>query len=135
MSARVYTARVSYGQDDRFDVTRKSGGVLGAIFAPSWSLLNHARDLLSKAKAFRQDGEIGAAEAMEESAWREYEPRYLDEMRRSYRTYRVGWDALLAKKEVTLVCYCVVPERCHRFPLAAKILVKLGATYHGERPQ
>ena len=132
MTLRVHTARVAYGGPDRFDVTRGSGGPDGAPFAPSWSILNHALDLFKKAKAFRKDGEEGLAEAMEESAWREYAPRYVQEMRDSWGTNRAPWTALLAREEVTLVCYCTDPERCHR-RLLAEILVKLGAKDEGER--
>jgi uncharacterized protein YeaO (DUF488 family) len=57
----------------------------------------------------------------------EYQVRYLAEMRRSYRTQRAAWDALLAREAVTLVCYCVDAARCHRRLLAAVILPKLGA--------
>jgi uncharacterized protein YeaO (DUF488 family) len=132
MTLRVHTARVAYGGPDRFDVTRGSGGAEGAPFAPSWSILNHALDLFKKAKAFRKDGEEGLAESMEESAWREYSPRYVDEMRSSYRVNRAAWTALLARDEVTLVCYCIDGARCHR-RLLAEILVKLGAKDEGER--
>jgi len=132
MTLRVHTARVSYGGPDRFDVTRKSGGPEGTPFAPSWSILNHVIDLYKKAKSFRATGDDGVADAMEDSAWREYAPRYVEEMRLSYRTEWPAWEALLARDEVTLVCYCTNAERCHR-RLLAEILVKLKAVYEGER--
>lgn len=50
----------------------------------------------------------------------------------SYRDHRAAWDALLARDEVTLVCYCTDAAHCHRTVLSG-ILGKLGATVCGER--
>ena len=119
MSLTVFTARVSYGGSDRFDVTRKSGGALGQHFAPSWHLL---QPYLAKRRA----GTISDAD------WNSYAEQYTEQMRDSYRLYRDEWDALLARETTTLVCYCTDPAKCHRTVLA-QILVKLGATYNGER--
>jgi predicted dehydrogenase len=52
------------------------------------------------------------------------------------RAHRAAWDALLAREEVTLCCYCSAPPgrelHCHRV-LAAGLFVKCGAIYMGER--
>ena len=50
----------------------------------------------------------------------------------AYRENRERWAALLARPEATLLCFCNDPARCHRTVLA-RLLVKLGATYCGER--
>ena len=129
MPLQVYTARLSfrwvngYSGEDGINVTRGSGGDFGAVFAPSRPLLDEANQL--KRAAGRSD------EALDE-VWRWYEPRYRAEMRRSYVDDRPTWETLLTEDEVTLLCYCKRPERCHRLILA-EILVKLGATYKGER--
>lgn len=115
----VYTSRVTYAGADRFDVTRKTGAKAGHPFAPSWAIL---RPALEARRAGRET----------EATWETYSAAYSEEMRRSYRAHRRAWDDLLARPEVTLVCYCTDPARCHRTLLAA-ILVKLGATYKGER--
>lgn len=118
---RVHTARVSYSGLDRLDVTRKSAGPDGIPFAPSWSILGPALKLRRRQGARRL-----------RSAWPQYAADYTAEMRRSYRDQRAAWERLLARFEVTLVCYCTDPAHCHRTVLA-EMLVRLGATYHGER--
>ncbi len=116
----VHTARISYRGADRLDVTRKSAGPDGVAFAPSgrilWPMINLRR----------------TAPGMVDSVWPDYVEAYTAEMRTSYRERRPAWDALLARDEVTLVCYCTDATRCHRTVLAA-ILAKLGATLRGER--
>jgi hypothetical protein len=119
MGLTVYTARVSYGGQDRFDVTVGSGGTSGKPFAPTWAIL---RPYLAK----RDRGEITDAD------WVGYVEAYRDLMRRSYVERRDAWDALLARPEVTLVCFCTDPKRCHR-SILAEILVRLGANHAGER--
>lgn len=129
MSLFVYTARLphhgcdGYTGADRLDVTRGSGSVLGLHFAPSRDLLNEAQRLKKAAK--KNDEQLVAA-------WEWYRPRYLEELRQSYRTNYGAWLELLARDELTLCCYCGTAERCHR-RLLAEVLVKLGAKYLGER--
>ena len=151
MTLRVHTARVSYAGPDRLDVTRKSAGPDGIAFAPSWAILRPALDALRCAEALRAASECGpvegadparfadaaahlchAAGIVREATWALYREAYTMEMRESYRRNRAAWDALLAREQTTLVCYCVDPAKCHRALLAA-ILVKLGARDMGER--
>jgi hypothetical protein len=120
-SVRVYTARIDYGAPDRLDVTRKSAGPSGLPFAPSWEILG------PMLKLRRADGPVGVA-----YAWPGYMAAYTAEMRGSYRAQRWAWDALLARDEITLVCYCQLADYCHRTVLA-EILVRCGATSRGER--
>lgn len=115
---RIYTARVTYAGPDRLDITRKSAEA-GLPFAPSWAIL---RPMI----ALRRAG------GDELAAWPQYVDDYTAEMRASYRDRRAAWDWLLARPEVTLVCYCTDPAHCHRTVLAG-ILAKLGATVCGER--
>lgn len=116
----VHTARVTYAGLDRLDITRKSGEA-GLPFAPSWTILRPMLELR------RAEGTMSVA-----YAWPQYVADYTAEMRTSYREHRAAWDALLARDEVTLCCYCVDPQHCHRTVLAG-ILGKLGATVKGER--
>lgn len=122
MTLHVHTARISYGGADRLDVTRKSGTT---VFAPTWRILNDALAARRRAAAEHRP-------EIEGLAWEAYVPKYVDEMRESYREHRAAWNDLLARETVTLVCYCVDAERCHR-RLLAGILVKLGAVDMGER--
>lgn len=115
----VYTARVTYAGPDRIDVTRKSAGVDGLAFAPSWRIL---------APALR----LRRSERLLEADWQRYVEAYTQEMRDSYRSQRTWWDAALAREEITLVCYCTDPARCHRTVLAS-LFARLGATIGGER--
>jgi hypothetical protein len=135
---------LSYVGADRLDITRKSATDEGIAFAPSWGILTAALDARRKAdecmKGAQRDGAVGAlhratAWEIESAAWTEYEPRYVDEMRRSYEAHRDRWRALLARERVTLVCFCNLarwPGHCHRVILAG-LLVKCGAEYVGER--
>lgn len=151
MTLHVHTARVSYAGADRLDVTRKSAGPDGIAFAPSWAILNPALDALRCAEALRAASKCGPLEGADpvryaesaeemlrvsvvvrEATWALYSAAYLAEMRESYRASRPAWDALRARAEVTLCCYCVDPARCHR-TLLAQILAKLGAVNEGER--
>jgi uncharacterized protein YeaO (DUF488 family) len=115
----LYTARLSYDGDDRLDVSRWGNHIIGSVFAPSLELLYAFRALHRAGQARRE-------------AFHRYAERYRDEMRRSYVERRAAWDELLARKTVTLCCYCENPSACHR-TLLAGFLVKLGATYEGER--
>ena len=129
MTLRVYTAplphhgRPGYRGPGALDVTRGSGG-WGAAFAPSRELLNEAN---------RRKRQAGSDPLAQDAVFAWYEPRYLDEMRASYRRSPRLWKLLLGMGEVTLCCYCLgTKRRCHRF-LLADILTKLGARYCGER--
>jgi uncharacterized protein YeaO (DUF488 family) len=120
---RMYTGRVgAYKGPDGLDVSRAGGHPLGVAFAPSWALL---RPYLAR----RRQG-LSSAEA--DAAWAAYELAYLAELRARYRADRSPWAALLARPETTLLCHCVGPARCHRSALA-RVLIRVGATYEGER--
>jgi len=137
----VHTARISYGGPDRLDITRANahnvGDVMGrecagAIFAPSWGILNRAIREIEAAGRMKACGQLQRADHAQQASWKKYERAYIEEMRASYRQHRQQWEALLARDVVTLVCYCVDHLRCHRTVLAT-ILGKLGAEVKGER--
>lgn len=119
----VYTAQKHhYDGPDKLDVSSAIGSDLAAPFAPSWKLI---RPLTA---ARRNGGDI-------ETAWAFFENDYLMQLRESYRQNRAQWIELLARSQVTLCCGCdlnQVAEKCHRL-LLANVLVKLGASYKGER--
>lgn len=122
MTLTVYTARITYRGADRLDVTRGSAGPDGLPFSPSPKIL------WPMIKLRRERGVIA-----EREAWPKYAADYTAEMRASYRDNRPAWDALLARDEITLCCYCSGdPAFCHR-TLLAEILGKLGANVCGER--
>jgi uncharacterized protein YeaO (DUF488 family) len=120
MTLHVHTARLSYAGPGRLDITRSAVELdpftPGFAFAPSRVIVGWV-----KRGVIEWEGTPGS-----------YVELYTREMRESYRRHRGVWDALLALDEVTLVCFCVNPARCHRTLLAA-LLVKLGAVYEGER--
>jgi hypothetical protein len=144
----VRTAPFRYRGSDRLDITRKSAGPDGIAFAPTWEILRVVLDA-------RRSGDAKAYEATRE--W--YAQSYTAEMRVSFGAVPgskwwdsmssaeqhdirfamqrgvvpnpPAWAALLARREVTLVCYCPTPDRCHR-TLLARILERLGARYLGE---
>ena len=147
---RVWTARASWRGEGRLDITRKSG-TAGLFLAPSWAILRPALDVRVQAMARRsvaveeaKRGDHPAAQALfdesirvEVEAWARYVPLYVAEMRVSYRANVEAWKELLARREVTLCCYCAAwpgsaELHCHRRLLAA-LLVKCGAVDMGER--
>lgn len=130
----VWSAHMSYAGEDRFDITRKSGGAAGAPFAPPEDAFLEAirrRKALEQRRLVPKSG-ASATDAVR-AAWEAYREAYREAMRRSFLAHKSAWLELLTKPEVTLVCYCAVPTRCHRIVLAAEILPKLGKTYRGER--
>ncbi|MBI2534828.1 MAG: hypothetical protein HYW03_21825, partial [Deltaproteobacteria bacterium] len=98
---RVYTAQIGkYHGADALDVTIKSAPPEGRPFAPDrWDMVLGAKR-----------GRVSA------DAYRTY---YLDLMRTSYQRHRQAWATLLARDEVTLLCYCPASTTfCHRHILA-----------------
>lgn len=123
MTLHVHTAQIRYVKTklpDAIDVSRVGNWLLekarqdapGEIFAPSWDLLNAARDGLVAAE--------------------EYDLHFLDEMRASYRWRRAAWETFLARPRAVLCCYEPYPEHCHRHLLRERILPLLGAIDCGE---
>lgn len=140
----VRTAGFEYFGNDRLDVSPRSVDPIGGWFAPSKELVSAAQ------AAWNHSDELGAAFMKVE-----FVDAYTAEMRVRYgmhpsdidsaaeRGHAYGalsrgieptptaWDALLAMREVTLVCTCADATRCHRV-LLARILEKLGTRYDGE---
>jgi len=113
----LHTARYSYAGPDRLDITRQGADPRGIVLAPSW-------DILKPALAARQAGV---------DSWDRYRLDYTAEMRASYA--RTGWTELYACAELTFVCFCQDPARCHR-TIAADLFVRAGrgrVQYLGER--
>jgi len=93
----VYTSTVDYDGPDKLDITAKSGGEVGAPFAPSWALvMEHRTNQIS---------------------WRQYVELYAERMRASYRDNRDAWNKLLERDRVVLCCYCKPGSNCHRYLL------------------
>lgn len=124
MPLHVYTAQIRYVKakmPDALDVTRVGNWILqkarrpspGAIFAPSWDLFNACK--------------TGAVSTEEQ-----YDKRFVEEMRASYRAHGAQWRSILALTRVVLCCYEPFPEHCHRHILRETIFPKLGAVDCGE---
>lgn len=122
MATRVYTGRVGfYSGPDALPVTRLVvNDKLGIRFAPS-------KALLSRALGERKKGNL-------ENFWSTYREMYFQEMRSAYRSAYLAFEELLAREEVTLLCFCPRRAFCHRSLLADEILPALGAIPCGERP-
>lgn len=119
MSLIVHTARIGYAGRDQLDVTRKSATGHALTFAPSWHLLG---PILAARRRHEPIAEL----------WPAYVRGYTAEMRASYRGNVAAWAWLLARTEVTLLCYCTDAVHCHR-RLLAEILTQCGAVDRGER--
>lgn len=146
MTLIVFTSRISSRDPDRLDITRKSGGDFGIMFAPSWAILRPALEARRKAEENRKIADNypivmgnearsvrGAADRIEDAAWAVYVLAYRAEMQESYRARRDVWAHMLAAPRRVLVCYCTDAARCHR-TLLAGYLGKLGADVRGELP-
>lgn len=107
---RTQQAPRGYRGPSMFDITRGSGGVAGAPFAPSAGLLSEAQ------RRMREEGA---------GAFNWYAPHYISEMRQSWVRHRPHWDALLARNHVVCACFCAERTMCHR-SLLAELLVKAG---------
>ena len=105
---KVFTSRISYRGEARWDITVQTGSKL---FATSWKIVT----------AYKK-GEITE---------QEYTVAYYAMMKASYEAHPTEWSTFLAKDKIVLCCYCPAVAFCHRL-LLAKILVKLGAEYEGE---
>lgn len=121
----LYTARVWIRDDDKFDVTRGSGGPAGEPFAPSQALRDEYKAAQRKAMA-RHD-----FDALKR-AWAVYSRKYLYEMERSLNRNTDAWRRLLERERVVLVCYCPSADRCHRALLADMLSNFEGVEYKGE---
>jgi len=109
---KVYTSRIDTTDKDRLDITRKSAGRIGLIFAPTWDIINKVKK--------------------EEIDFDTYKSLYLEEMKKSYIENNIAWFGFFMKERVVLTCYCTDHEKCHRTILAKEILPKYGAKYCGE---
>ena len=143
----VRTAPFTYYGNDRLDVSPGSADPIGGWFAPSREIA------LANKAAWNQSNALGSsfASMFADIYTAEMRVRYgivpgseawgtlsVDDQSRVYNALARGveptpsaWGALLAMREVTLVCTCADATRCHRV-LLARILEKLGATYAGE---
>lgn len=143
MSLLIYTGRLScpgfvgYREVDALDVSRATADI-GLTFAPADATLKtwtNAKGRAKRAEAKRADAGEPDPERLERElaeTFAAFALAYLVEMRMSYRRHRPDWDALLSHDVVTLCSYEATSARSHR-RLLAEILVKLGATYKGER--
>lgn len=129
---RLFTGKISYDGEDRFDITRKSGGERGMPFAPREEAFRDAvrRKMERRARLTRVSQGTHVEQVRAE--WDAYAKDYEQWLLESQRRYPEAWQALLARPEVTIVCYCEVPNRCHR-SLLARAIGELGAMYEGER--
>lgn len=144
----VRTAGFEYFGNDRLDVSPRSTDPIGGWFAPSQEIADGMRAAQS-----------AGVPALVAVAFNWFEMEYAAEMRtrfgivpgsdhwgtldvaarrnihaaiaRGIEPTPTAWDALLAMREVTLVCTCADATRCHRV-LLARILEKLGTRYDGE---
>jgi uncharacterized protein YeaO (DUF488 family) len=116
----VFTARISYAGADRLDVTARTRDPIGQLLAPSW-------EMVAPLVALRKRGLLTAAH------WDAYRKSFLERMRASYARARPAWREILARETVTLLCFCVDKDQCHRRILAADVFAKLGAIDRGER--
>jgi len=95
---KIWTAGPSYQGTDRLDISVATKSHFGLAFAPNPDMERLPRD--------------------NDKAWGEYQTEYHARMRRVWARNQLTFHKLLEKAEVTLVCSCADPERCHRSLLA-----------------
>jgi hypothetical protein len=111
---RVYSARIEQWDPGRvaalasrvraplLDVTWKTGGDLGVVFAPSRAIFDPAYMAKEQAKLLRKKDPAAAAKLWDE-AWATYEIAYLDEQRARWKQDRRPYDRLLSQPAITLL--------------------------------
>jgi uncharacterized protein YeaO (DUF488 family) len=119
----LYTAPYSYRGSDRLDITRAGNDkkwTIGAVLAPSAAILWPA---------------LRAMKTDPSSAFARYSEQYLAELSERWKSQRPMWSELIKLEQVTMVCFCSDPARCHRTQ-AAGFLVGVSEgriNYAGER--
>lgn len=112
---KVYTSNIRYTGENRLDITRKNNHFKGHHFAPTWKMIH-----MYKAHKL---------------AWPDYVEQYMDlinhRLRTNPETSKIVAE-LLSKGEVTFMCFCRNPDKCHRTVLADMFVTMYGATYGGE---
>lgn len=96
---KIYTDRIGR---PGLDITVKSGD---QVFAPTWDIVMGLKH-----------GDI---------TWEQYVEKYYELMRNSYLHNREHWMEILNKDEVTFLCYCTDPSKCHR-TLLSEMFIKVG---------
>lgn len=117
----LYTAQMRYSGADRLDVTVKSAGKVGKIFAPTWEMVNMVKRATSATK-------------------QRVEHRYTDEYYRllleRFKTNQMAFEHVITTAsvhDITLVCYCPAGAFCHRHLLAGFFNYNWGTPLGGER--
>ena len=130
----VWTAPLAYAGDDRLNVSRRNNSdQTGLVFAPSETILSPMLALRGLHAGLREkEVDREHLKAIWVNTWILYREAYTHEMRRSFREHKQVWMDLLARKAVTLCCFCPMPAYCHRTVLA-KILGTMKARVCGER--
>jgi hypothetical protein len=81
---KVYTSTINYSGEDGLDITVKSSGEMGRMFAPTWDMvLDHKNGLITD---------------------KEYTKKYYSLMRESYKNYIPKWMKILHKDKVVFLC-------------------------------
>ena len=109
---KLWTGRLDYVSTTRqlvLNTTIGSGKGLGAIFAPTWPIVNGFKS-----------GRMN---------WNEYSAFYIQLMRNRYKESKPDFERVCRAEDVVLCCYCPCTEdlHCHRF-LLATILLKTAAS-------
>ena len=99
-------SHIGYDGTKGLDITRKTGGPIGSVFAPSWGIV--------------------MAWKKRQITWPQYRESYIDEMRWSWRKHRDAWDKVLSMNEIFLLCYCRSSAHCHR-SILMELLIHMGA--------
>lgn len=113
----IYTSRIGYKGLDKLDITVKGNDTLGKHFAPTWKMV---MDL--------KNGII---------SWDNYKYQYYSILYNQFDKNPHYFKVIYSKPEITFVCYCSNPERCHRTLLAKFFsdlkLTRYKSVYKGER--
>jgi len=119
----IYTSTMNYRGFDRHDITVKSASPIDRCFAPTWDIVMGIKN--------------------NTITWDEYVAEYYrilnDRMKYNLRHMRRSVNEICNRayiENVTLVCFCKDPAKCHRSLLAHWLVTKCtdySLTYAGER--
>ena len=125
MVKTIWTAHISYREEDAVDITVKGNNPIGRVFAPTWDMVMDYKRAVKQ-----QDWETPEEFTPEEIYTKRYKAllgERLPTIQEMFDFYTKTW-----LEELTFTCYCPPGAFCHRVILARDILKDV-FNYRGER--
>ncbi len=110
----IYTSRLNYSGNDRFDITVKGQDPLGKHFAPTWEMVKGIKNgtISQQLYTLAYTGILSKSHATNYQVWQQVQNMY--------------------PTRITFVCFCPTNTFCHRQILAEVFQVIGWGEYKGE---